>query len=327
MSGLVVAKIECVDSQENYGRFVAEPLEKGFAITLGNSLRRVLLGYLPGAAVTRVIIEQILHEFSTIPHVKEDTMEFLLNVKAIRLKTLADRPGKLVLSKHGEGPVYARDITPTTDFEIINPDLYLATLDSSEAKLNVEFDVELGTGYQAAESSGNLPIGTIPVDAVFAPVRKINYTIQPVHIGQETSRERLVIEIWTDGTITPEDALSESARILTEQLLPFIDFRQGAKVKAEGEQRRLKIPEEQYNMPVEQLDLSVRTMNCLRRAGINTVGELVTKGERELLSLRNFGQKSKQELEVRLALMGLSLSMGDEAASEETPEGTEVEKD
>jgi DNA-directed RNA polymerase subunit alpha len=333
LSRLVMAKIECVDSQNNYGRFVAEPLEKGFGITLGNSLRRVLLGYLPGAAITKVTIENILHEFSTIPNIKEDTIDFLLNIKSIRLKPLADRSGKLVLSKKGEGPVYARDITPSTDFEVANPDLYLATLDSPEAKLNVEFDVDLGNGYQAAESNGNLAIGTIPLDAIFTPVRKVNYAIQPVHIGQETSRERLQLEIWTDGTITAEEALSESAKILTEQLQPFIEFPQASIVKGEEEQRRLKIPDEQYNMPVEQLDLSVRTMNCLRRAGITTVGELVSKGEKELLSLRNFGQKSKQELEVRLGTMGLSLSMGSETESsasegeEETEDGVESDEE
>jgi len=307
-----VAKIECVDSQSNYGRFVAEPLEKGFGITLGNSLRRVLLGYLPGAAITKVAIENILHEFSTIPNIKEDTIEFLLNVKAIRLKALSDRSGKLVLSKKGKGPVYASDITPSTDFKIANPELYLATLDSLEARLNIEFDVELGSGYQVAESSGNLPIGTIPVDAIFTPVRKVNYAIQPIHLGQETSHERLQLEIWTDGTINPEEALSDSAKILTEQLQPFINFPQASLIKDEEEQRHIKIPDEQYNMPVEQLDLSVRTINCLRRAGIITVGELVSKGEKELLSLRNFGQKSKQELEGRLIILGLSLSMGDE---------------
>ncbi|MFH0941661.1 MAG: DNA-directed RNA polymerase subunit alpha [Chloroflexota bacterium] len=318
MSRLVVAKIECADSQKNYGRFVAEPMEKGFGITLGNTLRRVLLSYLLGAAITKVTIDTILHEFSTIPHVKEDTIEFLLNIKAIRLKALAARSGKLYLSKEGEGPVYAGDITPSTDFEIPNPELYLATLNSPEAKLNVEFDVELGTGYQPAEANNNLPIGTIPLDAVFTPVRKVNYTITPVHIGQETSRERLQLEIWTDGTITPEEALSESAKILTEQIQPFIEFPQVSRMKTDEEQRRLKIPNEQYNMPVEQLDLSVRTMNCLRRAGITTVGELVSKGEKELLSLRNFGQKSKEELEERLAVIGLSLTMGQEAGTETT---------
>jgi DNA-directed RNA polymerase subunit alpha len=324
-----VAKIECVDSRENYGRFIAEPLEKGLGITLGNALRRVLLGYLTGAAITRVNIESILHEFSTIPHIKEDTIEFLLNVKTVRLKALSERPGKLTLTKEGEGPVYAGDITPSADFEIVNPELYLATLNSPEAKLNVEFDVELGTGYQSAGSNDNLPIGTIPLDAVFTPTRKVNYNIKPVHIGRETSREQLQLEIWTDGTISPEEALSESAKILSEQLSPFIEFPQVSRMKTEEEQRRLKIPDEQYNMPVEQLDLSVRTMNCLRRAGITTVGELVSKGQKELLSLRNFGLKSKQELEERLAILDLSLSMASDEEAEvdeadETPQTTEL---
>lgn len=323
MSRLIVSKIECVDSQGNYGRFTAEPLEKGFGITLGNALRRVLLSYLTGAAITRVNIDSILHEFSTIPHVKEDTIEFLLNVKTVRLRPLAARPGKLTLSKEGEGPAYAGDITPSADFEIVNPELYLATLNDPEAKLNVEFDVELGTGYQSAESSDNLPIGTIPLDAVFSPTRKVNYSIQPVHIGQETSRERLQLEIWTDGTISPEEALSESAKILSEQLSPFIEFPQVSRMKTEEEQRRLKIPDEKYNMPVEQLDLSVRTMNCLRRAGITTVGELISRGEKELLSLRNFGLKSKQELEERLVTLDLSLSM---ASDEEADEAVKVEE-
>jgi DNA-directed RNA polymerase subunit alpha len=311
-----MAKIECVDSQDNYGRFMAEPLEKGFGITLGNALRRVLFGYLVGAAITRVKIDSILHEFSTIPNVKEDTIEFLLNVKALRLKALVARPGKLVLSKEGEGPVYASDITPSADFEITNPELYLATLNSPEAKLNIEFDVELGTGYQPAESNENLPVGTIPIDTVFTPIRKVNYIIQPVHIGQETSRERLQMEIWTDGTITPEEALSQSAKIMSEQLQPFVEFPQVSRIKTEVEQRRLNIPDEKYNMPVEQLDLSVRTMNCLRRAGITTVGELVSKGEKELLSLRNFGLKSKQELEERLGIIDLSLMMIEDAEAE-----------
>jgi len=278
----------------------------------------VLLGYLTGAAITRVKIDSILHEFSTIPHVKEDTIEFLLNVKTVRLKALVARPGKLTLTKEGEGPVYAGDITPSADFEIINPETYLATINAPEASLNIEFDVELGTGYQSAESNDNLPIGTIPLDAIFTPTRKVNYSIQPVHIGQETSREQLQLEIWTDGTVSPEEALSESAKLLSEQLTPFIEFPQVSRMKTEEEQRRLKIPDEKYNMPVEQLDLSVRTMNCLRRAGISTVGELVSKRERELLSLRNFGLKSKQELEDRLATLDLTLSM---ATAEEDEDG------
>ena len=308
MSDLAIPKIECVESKENFGRFIAEPLEKGFGITLGNALRRVLLGYLPGAAVTAVKIEGIHHEFSTIPHVKEDSIEFLLNVKALRLKSLSGQPGKLTLEVEGAGQACAADINPSTDFEIVNPELYLATLDSPEARLYVEFDVELGTGYKEALPSDNLPIGTIPVDSIFTPTRKVNFTIEPTHIGREISRERLSLEIWTDGTISPLDALSHSAEILIKQLSPFAEYAEISLIELEKKAFRLSIPEEKYNMSVEQLDLSVRTINCLRRASITTVGELISKEEKELLRLRNFGQKSSQEINERLKSLGLSLS-------------------
>ncbi len=307
MSPLAMPIIKCIESKDNFGRFLAEPLEKGFGITLGNALRRVLLGYLPGAAVTQVKIEGIQHEFSTIPYTKEDTVEFLLNVKALRLKPLSGQPVKLTLEKEGEGQVYAADIKPSADFEIANPELHLATLDSPEAKLYVEFDVELGVGYKQAESSDNLPIGVIPIDAIFTPTRKVNFTIEPVHLGREINRERLYIEVWTDSTVSPADAISHSADILIQQLSSFVDFATVSQVEAEEQAARLPIPKEKYNLPVEQLDLSVRTMNCLRRGNITTVGELMSKGEKELLSLRNFGQKSKHEIEERLQTLGLSL--------------------
>ena len=308
MSDLVIPKIECIESEENFGRFLVEPLEKGFGITLGNTLRRVLLGYLPGAAVTQVKIEGIHHEFSTIPHVKEDATEFLLNVRALRLKSLSGQPGKLTLEVEGDGQVCAADINPSVDFEIANPELYLATLDSPEAKLYVEFEVELGIGYKEAESSDNLPVGTIPADSIFTPIHKVNFTIEPTHIGQEISRERLSLEIWTDGTISPIDALSQSAEILIKQLSPFADYAEVSLIEMEKKALRLSIPEEKYNMPVEQLDLSVRTINCLRRANITAVGELISKEEKELLQLRNFGQKSLQEIKERLKTLELSLT-------------------
>ena len=317
MSHLVVPKIECVESRDNFGRFAAEPLEKGFGVTLGNTMRRVLLGYLQGAAVTRVKIEGIQHEFSTIPYVKEDTVEFLLNVKALRLKPLSGRPGKLTLEVEGEGQVSAADIKPSADFEIANPELYLATLDSPEARLYIEFDVELSKGYREAESGDTLPVGVIPVDAIFTPMRKVNFTVEPLHIGQETSRERLYLDVWTDGTISPTDAISRSAEILMEQLSPFVSFTRIPEV--EEEVSRLAIPEELSNMSVEQLDLSVRTLNCLRRAIIATVGELVSKKEKELMSLRNFGQRSKQEIVERLEALGLSL-VSDAKSGEEKEE-------
>jgi DNA-directed RNA polymerase subunit alpha len=296
-----------VDSQDNFGRFHVEPLEKGFGVTLGNALRRVLLSYLPGAAVTRVKIEGIQHEFSTIPFVKEDVTEFLLNIKALRLKSLSEQPGKLMLEVEGEKRVTAADIAASIDFEIANPELYLATLDSPEAKLSVELDVELGEGYREAESGDNMPVGTIPIDAVFTPVRKVNFNVEPVHVSREMRRERLDLEVWTDGTITPVDAISRGAEILVEQLTPFIDYAKISRLEVEKELIRASISEEKYDMPVEQLDLSVRTMNCLRRGGIATVGELISRGEKGLLALHNFGQKSRQEVEDKLASMGLSL--------------------
>jgi len=308
LSRLVIPKIECVESGEKFGRFSAEPLEKGFGVTLGSALRRVLLGYLPGAAVTMVKIDGILHEFSPIPHVKEDAVEFLLNVKALRLKSVSGQPGELILEVEGEGRVCAADIRPSADFEVVNPELYLATLDSPEARLYTEFTVELGEGYRQAEASDSLPVGTIPLDAMFTPIRKVDFSIEPIHVGQETRRERLCLEVWTDGTISPVDAISHSASILVEQLSPFVNYATVSQMKAEEQLIRLAIPDEKYNMPVEQMDLSVRTMNCLRRAGIATVGEIISKGENELLSLRNFGQKSREEIEERLVGLGLSLS-------------------
>jgi DNA-directed RNA polymerase subunit alpha len=322
LAGLSVPKIECTEQKDNFGRFVAEPLEKGFGMTLGNSLRRVLLGYLPGAAITQVRIDGVQHEFTVIPNAKEDVIEFLLNVKEIRLKPLSDHGGTLILEKVGEGRICASDIKPSTDFEITNPDLCLITLNDEKAKLYVEMDVALGAGFRAAESTDNMPVGTIPVDTIFTPIKKVNYTVEPTHLGRETSRERLSIDVWTDGTMLPVDAISRAADILIAQLTPFLEYVKISQMKAEERAIRLAIPDEKYNMPVEQLDLSVRTMNCLRRSNITTVGELIGKGPKELLKLRNFGQKSYQEIEERLSTIGLSLSPKTEETGEEKQEET-----
>jgi DNA-directed RNA polymerase subunit alpha len=326
LAGLLVPHIECTEQTENFGRFVAEPLEKGFGITLGNSLRRVLIGYLSGAAITQVRIEGVQHEFTVIPNAKEDVIEFLLNVKEIRIKPLSDRGGTLTLEVEGEGRICAADIKPSADFEITNPELCLITLSNPKGRLYVELDVEIGTGFRPAESTDNTPVGTIPVDAIFTPIRKVNYIIEPTHLGRETSRERLSMEIWTDGTMSPVDAMSRAASILIEQLTPFVDFVKISQMKAEERAIRLSIPDEKFNMPVEQLDLSVRTMNCLRRSNITTVGELVAKGTKELLKLRNFGQKSYQEIEDRLTAIGLSLNPKTEAAPEEAAEEAPVKE-
>ncbi len=311
MAGLAIPKIECTESGDKYGKFVAKPLEKGFGTTLGNALRRVLLRYLPGAAVTRVRIEGIQHEFSPIPYVKEDVMEFLLNLKSLHLKLFSDKPAKLVLEKKGEGEVHASDISPSTEVEIINPELYLATMDSPKAKISAELDVEAGMGYKPAESSDGLPAGTIPVDAIFTPVRKVNFTVEPINVGQEASLEQLFLEVWTNGAISPTNAVSYAASLLVEQLTPFVDYGLVSQSEDEKKALRASIPKDLFNMPVEQLDLSVRAMNCLRRSGITTVGELVSMGRKELLSLRNFGQKSKQEVEDRLKELGLNFSAED----------------
>jgi len=308
LSTLAIPNIECIESAENYGRFLVEPLEKGFGTTLGNAMRRVLLGYLNGAAITQVRIEGIQHEFTSIPGVKEDVLEFLLNIKEVNIKALADQPGKMTLNKSSAGEIYASDIEPSLDFEIVNPGLYLATLDSSKAKLNIEFDVEIGTGYRPAESGDGLPVGTMPVDAIFAPVRKVNFTVEQKHAGRETSRERLYMEVWTNGTIVPADAISSAAGILIEQINPFVDYSRVSQIAEEKEALRAAISDDVYNMPVDQMDLSVRAINCLRRSGINTVGELISTDMNELLSLRNFGQKSKNEIDDRLKELGLSFN-------------------
>lgn len=323
MSELLIPIIECTDIEENYGRFIAEPLEKGIGITLGNSFRRVLLGYLPGAAVSQVRIEGVQHEFTVIPNAKEDVMEFLQNIKEMRLRPLSSRGGTLILEVEGAGLVCAADIKPSADFEITNPELNLITMNRPDAALYVEMDVEIGTGFRVAESTENMPVSTIPVDAIFTPIRKVNYSVEPTHLGRETSRERLQLDVWTDGTMSPVDAVSQAGAILIEQFTPFVEYVKISQMKAEERAIRLSIPDEKFNMPVEQLDLSVRTMNCLRRSNIATVGELIGKGAKELLKLRNFGQKSYQEIEDRLSSIGLSLNPKPEDEEEEEIEDME----
>ncbi len=310
MSNLAIPNIECIESVDNYGRFLIEPLEKGLGTTIGNTMRRLLLGYLSGTAVTGVRIEGVQHEFTTIPGVKEDVLEFLLNVKSLNIKSPSGKPGVLTLEKKDAGEIRAADIKPSVDFEIVNPELYLATLDSPGTGLYIEFDVELGIGYKTAESSDNLPAGTIPVDAIFAPVRQVNFTVESAHAGQETSRERLYLEVWTNGTIAPADAISNSANILIKQMMPFVDYSRVSQIAEEKEALRAAISDDVYNMPVEQLNLSVRAMNCLRRSGINMVGELISTDINDLMSLRNFGLKSKREIDEKLGSLGLSFTSG-----------------
>lgn len=293
--------LEEEESDDTFGRIVAEPLQAGFGVTIGNALRRTLLSALPGTAITAVRIEGVEHEFTTVPHMKEDIVEFLLNVKDIRIRSLTDRPGKMYLEASGEGVVTAGQIQETADYEIVNPELHLATLESPEARLSVEFTVQAGSGYVAAGTSDGLAIGVIPVDAIFSPVRRVNYKVERTRVGQFTNFDRLVLEVWTDGTITPSDAVSNAAEVLAEQFLIFSRLgRPQPTMVGRGLGSGAALPPDRYNTPIEDLNLSVRAYNCLKRSGLMTVGAVLEKSEDELLALRNFGRKSYDELRDKL---------------------------
>lgn len=296
--------LEEEESEETFGRIVAEPLEAGFGVTIGNALRRTLLSALSGTAITAVRIEGVEHEFTTVPHIKEDVVEFLLNVKDIRIRSLTDRPGKMYLEASGDGVVTAGQIEQTADYEIVNPELHLATLEGAKAKLSVEFTVDHGSGYVPAGTSEGLPIGVIPVDAIFTPVRRVNYRIEHTRVGQVTNFDRLVLEVWTDGTISASDAVSKAAEILAEQFGIFSRLgRPEPTVVGRGLGSGSALAPDRYNTPIEDLSLSVRAYNCLKRSGLMTVGAVLEKNEDELLALRNFGRKSYDELREKLVSM------------------------
>jgi DNA-directed RNA polymerase subunit alpha len=300
-------QIEVEEASDNFARIVASPLPPGFGTTLGNALRRVLLSSLKGAAVTSVRVDGVQHEFSTIPNVREDTIEFLLNVKELRLRALSDRPGTLVLDVSGRsGPVTASDIQVPEHFEIVNQDLYLATVDAPDGRLYVEFNVDLGEGYHPAGTVDGTTIGVIPVDAIYSPVQKVNYRIEHTRVGQATNYDKLTIEIWTDGTLTAVESVSKSAEILIEQFRLFSHMGRPAMPTVErGLGAGRQLPPDKYNMPIEDLNLSMRAYNCLRRSGLMTVGQVLEKSEEELLALRNFGRKSYDELREKLDEMSL----------------------
>src|SRR3990172_599548 len=301
------AQIAVEERGEDYARIVAAPLPLGFGTTLGNALRRVLLSSLPGAAVTSVRIDGVQHEFSTIPNVKEDMIEFLLNVKELRLRALSDRPGTLVLDVTGrDGVITAADIQVPEHYEIVNPDLYLATVDAPDGRLHVEFNVEIGRGYVPAGQTDGLPIGVIPIDAIFSPVRKVNYRVDHTRVGQATNYDKLTMEVWTDGTINGVEAVSRSADILVDQFKLFSQMgRPALPVVERGLGAGIVLTPERYGMPIEDLQLSMRAYNCLRRSGLMAVGQVLEKSEEELLALRNFGRKSYDELRAKLEEMGL----------------------
>jgi DNA-directed RNA polymerase subunit alpha len=314
-------EVKTLELDDTYGKFTLEPLERGFATTLGNPLRRVLLSSIPGAAITWVRIDGVLHEYSTLPHLKEEIMEIIQRVKTIRLRALTDRPGRLRLEARGPGEIYAGDIIAPADFEIVNPELHLATLDSAEGTLNMEFNVERGTGYVPAQQSVGYSIGTLPVDAIYSPVRKVNYSVEYTRVGQVTDYERLVIEVWTDRTISPLDAVHTAAKVLMDHSSLLIG---AGEVSSDVDGAAASgIPAEIYNITVEKLELSSRTLNCLKRAGINKVGEVLERTAAELLKIRNFGDKSLDELRARLEENDLPvpdsfLSRGEDADESES---------
>jgi DNA-directed RNA polymerase subunit alpha len=302
---MVLPKIETVANSQSFGRFSIGPLESGYGITLGNALRRVLLSSLKGAAVTSIRVSGVHHEFSDIPHVREDMTALILNIKQLRLKMFQDESVRLRLEVKGEGDISAGDFECPPQVEVINPDLHLLTADSSDAEVDLEVVVEVGRGYSPAEERGKLPIGEIPVDAIFSPVRKANYVVERARIGQATDYDRLLLDITTDGTMSPHDALSESAKILVQHF-SLVSGVTEVEIPVEPEEEG-GIPTKIYETPIEDLELTVRAYNCLKRAGITQVGEILEKmkkGQDEILAIRNFGQKSLDELMDRLDQKG-----------------------
>ncbi|MEK7311925.1 MAG: DNA-directed RNA polymerase subunit alpha [Chloroflexota bacterium] len=304
---MVTPKIERDAMSRNYGRFIISPLEAGYGITLGNALRRVLLSSLQGAAVTSIRLSDVLHEFSEIPGVKEDTMQVLLQTKQLRLILHEGETARVRLDVRGEGTVTAADIICPAEVEIVNPDLYLFTVDNDKAKLEIEMTVGRGRGYSPAEERGRLPIGEIPVDAIYSPVKRVNFDVQRARVGQNTGYDKLVLEIWTDGTMKPEVALSEASKILISHLRHVAGISEESLAPAAPEAAVPAIPSEIYETPIEQLDLSVRVFNSLKRTGITTVGEVLDhlgRGPEAMLAIRNFGEKSLNELYDKLREKG-----------------------
>ena len=302
--------IECIysDTDKNYGKFIVEPLERGYGTTLGNSLRRILLSSLPGAAVTSIKIDGILHEFSTVPGVKEDVTAIILNLKKLSVRLNGDTPKRAIINAVGPKEVTAADIISDSDVEIFNPELHLATLDEN-ATLVMEINLANGRGYTPADQNktDNTPIAVIPVDSIYTPARKVNFTVQNTRVGQITDYDRLILEIWTDGSISPEESVSIGAKIMQEHLKLFIDLTDSmdsVEIMVEKEEDQ---KEKALEMTIEELELSVRSFNCLKRANINTVEELTHKSEDDMMKVRNLGKKSLDEVKHKLEELGLSL--------------------
>ena len=307
-------RIECIESpaDESYGKFIVEPLERGYGTTLGNALRRVLLSSLPGTAVTRIKIAGIQHEFSTVPGVKEDVTEIVLNVKGIIAKLHSATPKTIYIEAAGECEVTAGDIKADAEVEILNPELHLATL-GPDGSLSMELTISHGRGYVPANQNKvpQAPIGTIPVDSIYTPVLKVNYSVENTRVGNQTDFDKLTIEVWTDKTITARDAVSMGAKILCDHFALFTDLSDAAGTQGTMVEKTEDSREKILDMTIEELDLSVRSFNCLKRANINTVEDLVSKTQEEMIKVRNLGRKSLEEVEHKLAMMGLGLATDD----------------
>lgn len=306
-------KVEREEVAQNYGKFVVEPLQRGYGTTLGNALRRILLSSLPGAAVTSVKIEGVLHEFSTIPGVVEDTTDIVLNIKGLRLRIHSPGEKILRIEKEGEGIVTAADIIADSEVEVLNPELVIAKLDRN-ARFFVELTASQGRGYNPAEKNKkpNQPIGVIPVDSIFTPITRVNYFVENTRVGQVTDYDRLSLQVWTDGSLSPEEAISIGAKIMSDHLQLFVSLTEKAETTKTLVDRGENTKDKVLEMTIEELDLSVRSFNCLKRAGINTVQELTEKTEDDMMKVRNLGKKSLEEVQHKLAELGLYLKQAEE---------------
>ncbi|HSR49077.1 MAG TPA: DNA-directed RNA polymerase subunit alpha [Anaerolineales bacterium] len=321
-TSMVMPKIEREAVARNYGKFVISPLERGYGITLGNAMRRVLLSSLEGAAVTSIRINDASHEFTDIPGVREDVLQVMLNLKQLRLILHEGDSARLRLDVQGEGVVTAADVLAPAEAEIVNPELYLFTVDDEKAHVEIEMNVQRGRGYSPSDERGRLPIGELPTDAIFSPVRRVHHEVGRARVGQDTNFDRLMVEIWTDGTIKPEAALSRSAQILMAHLRDIGGVTEESLVAAATREEQPRKASEIYEIPIENLDLSVRVFNSLKRTGITTVGEvldMLEKGPDAMLSIRNFGEKSLDELRERLVEKGYLPA--DDAEAELVDEG------
>ena len=310
-------RIEIIEAKGNsYGCFVVDQLERGFGTTVGNALRRVLLSSLPGAAVSNIRVEGVLHEFSHLPGVKEDVTEIILNLKSLSLRDVSENqdPKTIVIDASGEGVITAKDIKLGSDIEVLNPDLVIATLDGKDAKLFIEMTVKKGHGYVGADKnkSPDQPIGLIPIDSIYTPVKKVNFAVEPTRVGNVTDYDKLTLEVWTNGTISPKDAVCLAARILTEHFNLFVDLSDSVKAAEIMVEREEGLKEKMLEMTIEELDLSVRSYNCLKRAGINNVQDLANKTEDDMMKVRNLGRKSLEEVLKKMADLGLALQPAEE---------------